>query len=387
MPHNVSPSEVILGAFPGIRLDEAEEMVAVGKVVDYPPGTVLCHEGAIENIFYILLDGNVDVTKVMDDLESRLMKRLTSGAFFGEMALIHNAPRAATVTAMTPVSVLEIHKGEFTRLLERNTSVSVAMVREVSRRLRENDAMAIGDLRLKARELADAYQQLAEMDFARQEFLTTIAHELRTPLTAASGFLHMIRTGMLQGEALNAALETVGNNIQSIISLINDILFLQEMDLILPEFQPTDVGAVIAAVVEQHREQAERGQVGMRVDIAPGLPKISADANSLERAFRAILDNAIKFSPDGGEVEVEVGHDEPHVWVKVRDRGVGIPPKAMARIFERFFHLDEVGGHLFRGVGLGLSIARQVIEQHGGEIDVKSKLGEGSTFTVWLKTG
>ena len=148
----------------------------------------------------------------------------------------HNpqCPRAATVETTLPTDVLEIRKDVFTHLVELSSSMSLAMVRAVSNRLRDNDDMAIEDLREKARELAEAYQQLAELEHARSEFLTTIAHELRTPLMAANGFMQVIRTGKIQGEALKSAVETVSRNIEDIIALTNDILFLQEMDLILP---------------------------------------------------------------------------------------------------------------------------------------------------------
>ena len=379
------PIDVLRRAFPGIPESEAEEMISAGKVREYPPDTVLCHEGAIESTFYIILDGEVQVTKFINDAEARFLKYLEPGDFFGEMALIQNSPRSATVMTKVPTTVLEINKEAFTDLFKRSTSVSLALAREVSRRLRENNEMAIEDLRIKAKELADAYQQLAELDYARREFLTTIAHELRTPLTAASGFLQVIRMGELQEESSNAALDTVTRNIQDIITLTNDILFLQEMDLILPEFQMTDVGGLVAHAVEQERTRAERNGVGFIINIAPNIPAISADSKSLERAIIAILDNAIKFSPEGGDVIIDVGHADSHVWVTVTDHGVGIPHEMMPRIFERFFHMDQVGVHMFRGLGLGLSIARQVIEQHGGMIEVKSTLGKGSTFTIWLK--
>jgi signal transduction histidine kinase len=379
------PIDVLRRAFPGIPESEAEEMISAGKVREYPPDTVLCHEGAIESTFYIILDGEVQVTKFINDAEARFLKYLEPGDFFGEMALIQNSPRSATVMTKVPTTVLEINKEAFTDLFKRSTSVSLALAREVSRRLRENNEMAIEDLRIKAKELADAYQQLAELDYARREFLTTIAHELRTPLTAANGFLQVIRMGKLQEESSNAALDTVTRNIQDIITLTNDILFLQEMDLILPEFQMTDVGGLVAHAVEQERTRAERNGVGFIINIAPNIPAISADPKSLERAIIAILDNAIKFSPEGGDVIIDVGHADSHVWVTVTDHGVGIPHEMMPRIFERFFHMDQVGVHMFRGLGLGLSIARQVIEQHGGMIDVKSTLGKGSTFTIWLK--
>jgi len=312
------------------------------------------------------------------------MKTLATGDFFGEMALIHNAPRAATVTTITPATVLEIHKDDFTHLLERSTIVALSMMREVSRRLRENDQMAIDDLRLKARELADAYQQLAEMDYARSEFLTTIAHELRTPLTAASGFLKVIHSGQLKGKDLEKALERVSTNIDDIVALVNDILFLQEMDLILPDFIPTDFKAVIEEAVEKQRSNAERNRVKIHSIFTPHLPKVMGDPKSLGRAFQAIINNAIKFSPEGGDVDIEGGRKANNVWVNIRDHGVGISPTTLPHIFERFFHIDEIKGYMFRGAGLGLSIACQVIEQHGGKIDVESELGKGSTFTIQI---
>lgn len=380
-----SVQAIIQQAFPGILEPEADDMAESGQVRTYPKNWVLCRENAVEEIFYIILNGEVRVTKVINDVEVRELKILHPGAFFGEMALIHNAPRAATVTTLTPTTVLEIHKSAFDQMLRQNTSVSLAMVREVSRRLRENDEMAIEDLRVKAKELAAAYQQLAEQDYTRQEFLTTIAHELRTPLTAAFGYLQSMQAGILHGDAFNQALDTTARNVKEVISLVNDILFLYELELILLDFQPTDIGQVVLRAVEEQKKKAERAGVEMRLEVAPNLPVISADSKSLERVIMVLLDNAIKFSPDGGVTKIDVDFDDFHVSVRVSDSGVGIPEEAIPRLFRRFFRLDEVEGHLFSGAGLGLSIARQVVEQHGGDIHVDSQLGKGSTFTIRLK--
>jgi signal transduction histidine kinase len=384
MTTRVNPVFVIQNAFPEMALAQAQELVGLGMIRSYPPETMLCTEGAVEKVFYILLEGEVRVTKVINDMEKRFLADLTPGAFFGEMALIHGAPRTATVVTKNPVMVLEIEKDHFDELVKRNSSVSIAMVKEVSRRLRENNDLAVEDLRLKAGELAAAYQRLAEVEFAKSEFLTIVAHELRTPLTVSSGFLEMVRSQKLPAETHQMALRTISENLQQIISLVNDILFLQEMDFILTEFQQTDVGGVVASVVERQRDRAAQCEVGLKLMIAPNLPFIQADQRSLERAIAAVLDNAIKFSPDGGDVEVRVDFDAAEVFVEVTDHGVGIPPEALPRVFDRFFHMEEVNGHLFRGVGLGLSIARQAVRVHQGEITVQSELGKGSKFTVRL---
>jgi two-component system, OmpR family, phosphate regulon sensor histidine kinase PhoR len=98
----------------------------------------------------------------------------------------------------------------------------------------------------------------------------------------------------------------------------------------------------------------------------------------------AILDNAIKFSPDGGNAFVDVSSDGSEITIKIKDAGVGIPEEARLQIFDRFFHLDEVAGHMFRGAGLGLSIARQVIEMHNGRIEAESQTNLGTTITIHL---
>jgi signal transduction histidine kinase len=359
-------------------------MVALGEMQTVDAGVVLCREDAIEDTFYILLEGDVEVTKMIHHQENRLLKHLGPGDFFGEMGLIHNAPRAATVRTTIPTTVLCIHKSAFDRLLRRSTSVSMAMVREVSRRLRENDEMAIEDLRLKAGELATAYQRLAQDEFARREFLTSIAHELRTPLTAASGFLEMARKQMLEGETLGMALDTVSRNVQQIVSLVNDILFLQEVELVLPELHLTDMGKVVASAANVVREKADHTEVRLLLDIEPDLPKICGHFKSLERAIVMVLDNAVKFSPNGGDVQVSVSQEGDDVVVTVSDQGIGIPEDVLPHIFDRFFHVEQIGDDLFGGLGLGLAITRQVVEQHGGHIEVESKVDAGSTFRLYL---
>ncbi len=384
-----APVRTLQGVFPGLKEDEARSLLERGDIHEYPPGTVLCHEDAYETTFYISLRGKVLVTKQIAKDQVRNLKILYAGDFFGEMAIIHMAPRAATVTTIEPTRVIEIYKEAFDQLLGSSASVARAMVQEVSRRLRENDEMAIEDLRLKAGELALAYQRLAEQEYSRHAFLTTIAHELRTPLTAANGFLQMVEKGLMQDQALDsevqqAALHSASRNLQQIINLVNDILFIQEMDLILPRFEPTDLKLVLTNVHERLRGQANEGQVKLELALAQDLPSVLGDAKSLERACAAILDNAIKFSLPGGTVRVSAVAEQEQVGVVIRDQGVGIAEETLPRIFERFFHIDQIEGRLYRGVGLGLSIARQVIEQHQGSIQVNSVQSQGTTVSLLL---
>lgn len=380
-----SPKEIIPNAFPGISQLEIDELVTRSKVSNYPSGVVLCREGAIERKFYILLDGQVAVSKTINNIEQKLLKTLEAGDFFGEMGLIHNAPRAASVTTSSPSTVMEIDKENFDRVLQHSSSVSMAMVREISSRLRENDEMAIEDLKIRAAELAEAYQKLAEQELTRREFLANVAHELRTPLMAAGGFLQLVQKGMIPQEKLMVTVDTVARNIQQITTLVNDIMFLQEMDLILPKFQPVNMHLLSDEVAEKYQDKAAGNLVTIHVEAPQNLAMVSGDPKSLERALEALIDNAVKFSPHGGQVTIKLREEDNYVVVDIIDQGIGIETAQIPKIFDRFYHIERSGEQLFSGIGLGLAITNQVIKQHNGRLSVQSAPGEGSTFSVRLK--
>ncbi len=379
-----TPAKIIPRAFPGIKPEEVQEIIVNSRITTYPPETILCRENEIEYVFYMVLEGDFEVTKVINNSEVRLLKSLTAGDFFGEMSLIHNAPRAATVKSKTNVILLELDKDGFNRVLKHSPSVAMAMVDEISSRLRENDKMAIDDLRMRAAELADAYQRLAEQDLVRREFLSNIAHELRTPLMVASGYLQAIQKGMVSDEQLTTTLDTITRNVDQITTLANDLLFMQEIELVLPEFQPVNIVEIVNAVVNKYTEKAQARQINIKIKGDRSVSKIRGDAQSLERAVTALVDNAIKFNAPHEEVEIHFSEQGNRVRVSVEDHGIGISPEIRPRIFDRFFHLDKNGDQLYSGLGIGLSITRQVIQQHQGMLEVESETGKGSKFTISL---
>jgi len=379
-----TPAKIIPRAFPGIKPDEIQEIIVNSLIKTYTPETVVCRENAVEFTFYMILEGTFEVTKTINNTENRLLKTLHPGDFFGEMALIHNAPRAATVKALSNVVVLELDKEGFNRVLKSSPSVAMAMVGEISSRLRQNDQLAIEDLRLRATELADAYQKLAEQDLARREFLTNLAHEVRTPLMIASGYLHAMNNGMIPTEQLATIVETVTRNVDQIATLTNDLLFLQEMELVLPEFKPLDIASIVDTVVNKYESKAQARQITLEVKRAQVVAKVQGDAKSLERAVTALVDNAIKFSQPSGTVTIRFSENDDQLQIAVQDHGIGIDPEIRPRIFDRFVHLEKSGDELYGGLGIGLSITRQVIQQHKGSLEVESSPGKGSTFTISL---
>lgn len=379
-----TPAKIIPRAFPGISPDEMQEIIMNSRIKTYPPDTVICKENEVEFTFYMILEGDFKVTKIINNSQDRLLKTLTAGDFFGEMALIHNAPRAATVTSVTSATLLELDKDGFKRVLKHSPSVSMAMVSEISNRLRQNDELTIEDLRLRAAELADAYQRLAEQDMVRHEFLSNVAHELRTPLMVASGYLHALKKGMVSSDQLENIVDTVTRNVDQIVTLTNDILFLQEIELVLPEFQSVNLMKVAEEVVKSYQDKAQAKLVTLTIKNDRNISAVQGDKHSLQRAVTALVDNAIKFSNTNGIVEIYFSENGTRASISVEDHGIGIAPEIRPRIFDRFAHLEKNGNELYGGLGIGLSITKQVIQQHNGSLEVESKLGMGSRFTISL---
>ena len=377
-------TDALRKAFPGLEGDELEHLIAVARKRSFQTGTLVVREEEAGQTFFVILDGQVEVTKRLDDQAWRVLRRHGPGEFFGEMALIETTPRTATVRTLVPSTLLEINKDDFDAVLSQHPSMALTVMRKLTQRLRQADQAAIGELRQKNEELARANRDLVEQERLRSEFLTAIAHELRTPLTAANGYLTLICDGSIAPEQMSYAVSRAVRNVKRVVKLVNDILFLQEVDLILPEFQPISLAELIGQSVGGLRQQAIENDVSIRVQVDASLPRVMGDPEWLRRAIDALLDNAIKFSPDGGEISIGADYYAGQVRVAISDQGVGIPADQMDRVFARFQRIRRVGPHVFGGVGLGIPVVKQVVKQHGGTIEVQSEEAQGSTFILRL---
>jgi len=377
-------TEILHQVFPGLSEKDLAELASVAKLRNYPPGTILCHEGRAEEVFYVIVSGRAEVSKQIQADMERVLHRPEPGEFFGEIALVQEGPRTATVRTIEPTTVLEIGREAFMSVLQRSASMAVRIMLQVTSRLRDADQRSIADLRRKNVELAQAYAELAAQQKLRSEFLTTVAHELRTPLTAGTGYLQLVNSGAVPPAQASQFLETVSNNLDTVVHLVNNILFLQELELITPEFKPLAISEVVLKAVEEIAKRASEGSLTVNTQIQQKLPQVMGDAGGLSRAISALLDNAVKFSPEGGEIGIRIQADDSAVRIEISDPGIGFPMEQLEDVCRPFTRVEETGGHLFGGVGLGIPIAKQVVESHGGRIEIESKVNKGSTFTVVL---
>ncbi len=376
--------EVLRNAFPTVSDDLLTYIAQSAREIRVAPGDRICQEGEIGDAFYLIMSGRVQVSKFLAMGTQHLLNELHAGQFFGEMALVEEAPREASVDALEETMLLALTKQDFQEMLSAGPAMAMSIMRAMVARLRDTDRRTIQELGQKNDELARAYVALRNVMQRRSDFLTVIAHELRTPLTSIKGYAHFIRLGMLKGDELTQALSVIVNNTDSIVRLINNILFLQELELIPPTFEPVDIHQLLHSLVDAVQVRAAESKLTFKLNVSTDLPKVNGDLDELAQAISALLDNAVKFSPNGGEIVLTATAHDGQLQLSITDPGVGIAPEQLYHIFDRYQHLEAGGDHLFGGVGLGLPIAKQVVEQHHGTISVVSRLGEGSTFNLTL---
>lgn len=371
-------------AFPEVDTTTLADIAPLARIETYPADTVLCYEGDIGDKFYLISEGEIEILKKFTDTEERVMRTSRAGEYFGEMALLDDAPRTATVKTTQPTVMLELDRETFETALQKNPRITTMLVKTIINRMRANDARALSELAQQKQELEVAYSELQWQEERRNEFLNTLAHELRTPLTTTSGYMQLLRAGLLSGEQFDMAIDKIDSSFKKVISLINDLLFVQRQMLVEFALEDVDLLEILSIVYDELDPKARDSKKSINMLANTPVPIIQADPAGLTRAFKHLLDNAIKFSPDSNEVVVEVALKSNLITISFIDYGVGIPEDFMPRLFLEFERIETAGGHLFDGAGLGLPIVKQIIERHGGSIDVKSKVGEGSTFTVKL---
>ncbi|MBT2515470.1 ATP-binding protein [Arthrobacter sp. ISL-30] len=238
-------------------------------------------------------------------------------------------------------------------------------------------------------------QQLRQLDKAKTDFLATVNHELRTPLTSITAYLDMIREGAggPVPEGIQRMVEVISRNSDRLRRLIEDMLTVSKQEGTGSlNLKRVDIGQVLQIVVATLRPLADTRDVEITFNESAEDIKINADEAQLEQVFTNIVANAIKFTPDGGQIgitsEPSAADDgRPAVLVQVADTGVGIPEQEIPQVFTRFYRASNASSAAVPGSGLGLAIAQDIVRRHTGHLELHSKLGRGTTVSVQLPVG
>jgi PAS domain S-box-containing protein len=249
------------------------------------------------------------------------------------------------------------------------------------------ERVARADAEAAQQALARQNERLRELDRLKDEFISLVSHELRTPLTSIRGYLELLLDG--GGGDLTEDqyrfLAVVDRNSKRLMHLVGDLLFLAQIEAgkLALELDDVDLDEVVAEAVEAAQPIADEMGIELQAHVEP-TPIMVGDRSRLGQLLDNLISNALKFTPDGGSVDVWVSSLDGQVVMEVRDTGMGIPPAEQADLFDRFFRSSEATERAIPGTGLGLTIVKAIVERHRGSIEVESASGEGTTMRVRL---
>lgn len=278
----------------------------------------------------------------------------------------------------------ELAKGNFrARLAVKGKGELAVLARQL------NEAGA--HLQNSVEQLEREHSELEKLERVRKDFVINVSHELRTPLASIQGYAETLMDGALEDQANNMRfLGIIRQNAERLASLTSDLLTLSRIELKRQDFhfEMYNLDRIVAGMVDTIGPVAARKDIALITEIEPEAREVYCDSEAVHQVLINLTDNAIKYTPAGGAITIGA-RSQPKdglVEVFVRDTGIGIPPEDLPRLFERFYRVDKARSRELGGTGLGLAIVKHLVRAHGGDVQVDSREGQGSTFTFTLSS-
>ena len=227
--------------------------------------------------------------------------------------------------------------------------------------------------------------ELRQVETSRREFVSNVSHELRTPLSSIKAMAETLEDGGLHDPSINADfVRRIHTEADRMTTLVNDLLELTSLQSGQADMKPeqVDIASVIREEGSRYVQVARGLGIDVRVSAPEDLPRVVAQEDRMRQVVRNLLDNALKFTPENGRIDLSASASHDVVEVRVSDNGLGIPPESLPHIFERFYKVERSRRN--EGSGLGLAIVKNIVQAYGGEVSVESREGEGSTFSFTL---
>jgi signal transduction histidine kinase len=373
--------------FKGLSDDEIRLVAAVCAEEKRAPGDVLFIEGAIADRFYIVIKGKVEVRKNYNDPKPDLLAVHGPGHFFGEMALIDELPRSATVVAKEHTRLLSLSREDFRRLISERSSIALSIMTAISYMVRNSNETYVEDLRKRTEELERAYTHLkrAQAERLRSERLSTlgkfsslILHDIRNPISIMKGQLQLMEMRLGEPEKLASHIKASMLELARLENLASEFLDYSrgEVRLDMAVATPSEL---FDKMEEALRDRFARAGIRIEKELRFDEPVI-LDSERILRALHNVADNARKaMANSGGVLSLKSYREGERFVLETSDTGEGMSPETLAHVFEPFYSASGFGG-----TGLGMLIVKNIVEAHGGKVRLGSKPGVGTRVLFYL---
>jgi signal transduction histidine kinase len=342
-------------------------LVPTGTARSFKAGETIFAAGDPGNGFFIVESGTVRISAVVEQNEPRTLATIGPGDFFGEMAVLDEAPRSATATAESATTALFIDRDQLIDLLEREPRLALALIRDFSARIRASNQKFLDEI-LQAERLA-----------AIGRFAGTIVHDFKNPLTVISLATEIaFQDGVSDALRLKAQKRIV-QQVHRISNMLQELIEFTRPAGVRPSFQRTKLVEFFAPVMEEIASGLVERKVELVIEDFPSEIVVDIDAQRLSRVLHNLVNNAADEMREGGKITLRVSVGEAEVVVSLQDTGKGIAPEVARSLFQPFATHGKA-----HGTGLGLSICKKIVEDHRGRIWADSVPGQGATFSFTL---
>jgi signal transduction histidine kinase len=353
--------------FSGLKPDELQALRAAAAERKYAANQEIFKEGDQGDGVYVVREGRVQISGLVGPEVRHVFSRIEPGEVFGEMAVLENKPRSASAVAAVETTVYFIARDEMLKLVSGSPPLALALLREISSRLREFNAQYIQEV-LQTERLALVGR------FAR-----SIVHDLKNPLNIISITAEMAGMEKSTAESRRLAKSRIGRQVDRISEMVNEILEFTQGTNDAFVAAATDYEVFVQQLVDEIRPEVELKSAGIRLENPPPPVKLLLDPKRLRRVFYNLIHNATDAMPGGGKILLRFRMTEGEVTTEIEDTGPGIAPEIADRLFDPFATFGKA-----HGTGLGLSICKKILEDHHGRISARTEPGRGAVFAFVL---
>jgi signal transduction histidine kinase len=363
---------------------EIQQIRQVCHPIQFDAGQIILEEGSSPNRFYIVMEGAVEVWKDHRSPDRSLLAVYGPGQFFGEIALIDDLPRSATVASREPVRLYYINQEDFKSILVANGRIALSISRAVSAMVRENTNAFLESLRRRNRELEEANRELQEAqdELLKTERLSTVGkfsslilHDIRNPLSILHTLAEMILLDTSDRSLAERNARRIIQEVDQLDRLVGELLDYARGEIRL-NMSVVDLGRFFGRLADSLQGRFQARGIAVETDLGfAGL--VIWDEPRMQRVFQNLADNAWKAMPEGGRFRIRTTRGERFLVIEIIDTGIGMTPAVQKRIFEPFFSRSKEGG-----TGLGMTIVQNVVRAHQGTLAVDSRPNAGTTFRL-----